>query len=539
MTASRLRERKCANLETSHRSTACTDTLGRASQAVDPPQCERVEGRYCGVMRVHVLRKVFQLVRPLTKGRRRRAAFHLLGLLALAATPTWAAAPALNTPALNTIERAAIYGALSGSDEIGDPPSLTDSELWASLERHAVVELGQRIRPSDIDPMWATNPSRREVAREMEEAQAKGRLKDWIAELPVPAAHYRALLSIRGRYREIVENGGWPTIQSGALLRQGMGGTAVAELRARLAIEGYLDDPASDAPFDDALATALVNFQRHHDLTPDGVVGAATRQALNVSAEDRLSQIEANLERWRWVRNLPADRLEVDVAAAEASLFMGGAVVLSMRVIVGDPTHRTPLFTTRLASIVLNPPWNVPASIADQELLPREAANPGYLAANGFTRVNGGLRQAPGSKNALGQVKFDFLSPFGVYLHDTPARSLFAQSRRTLSHGCVRLEKPRELALAMLASRGWTRATLDSAIMTGETQSIRLPIELPLIIVYRTVVANPDGSVTFRRDPYDWDAKLMRALAAPGSPVAMMARAETECSVSKTPQAGL
>jgi murein L,D-transpeptidase YcbB/YkuD len=485
-------------------------------------------------MRVQILRKLFQLVRPLTKGRRRRGACRLLGLLTLAATPTWAAAPALNT-----IERAAIYGALGGSDEIGDARSLADAELWALLERHAVVELGQRIRPSDIDPMWATNPSPRTVPRELEQAHAQGRLINWIAGLPVPAAQYRALASVRGRYRTIAGLGGWPTIQAGTVLHKGMGGTAIAELRARLAIEGYLDASDPAAPFDDALAAALANFQRHHNLVPDGVVGEATRHALNVSAEDRLSQIEANLERWRWVRDLPADRLEVDVAAAEASLYLGGVVALSMRVIVGDPKHRTPLFTTRLASIVLNPPWNVPTSIADKELLPREAANPGYLAANGFTRVNGGLRQAPGAKNALGQVKFDFPSPFGVYLHDTPARSLFAQSRRTLSHGCVRLEKPRELALALLASRGWTRETLDSAITTGETQSIRLPVELPLIIVYRTVLANPNGSLTFRRDPYDWDAKLIRALAAPGPPVAMMARAESECSVSKPPQAGL
>jgi len=243
-------------------------------------------------------------------------------------------------------------------------------------------------------------------------------------------------------------------------------------------------------------------------------------------------QIDANLERWRWLpHDLPDDRLELDTGAAEATLYVAGRPALQMRAIVGDPSHKTPMFASRVDAVVFNPPWNVPDSIARKEILPKAARDPGYLSRNGFVRTTQGLQQRPGPGNALGQVKFDLRSPFGVYLHDTPGRASFARRARTLSHGCMRLEQPRELAERLLAVQGWARARIDQAIAAGSTQRVSLRNPMPLFVVYRTASVDQDGWATFRRDRYGWDHKLLAALA--NSEHARSDRPqESECSAS-------
>jgi murein L,D-transpeptidase YcbB/YkuD len=298
-------------------------------------------------------------------------------------------------------------------------------------------------------------------------------------------------------------------------MARGARGPAVRALRTRLAAEGY-DAPAGHDPqvFDARLAAALADFQAHHGLAAGGSLNADTRAALDVPAADRLDQIEANLERWRWLpRQLPADRVEVDIAAATARLIQDGAETLAMKTVVGDPKHHTPSFASHLDSVVFNPPWNVPASIAQKEILPKAAKDPGYLAREDFVWVEGRLQQRAGPKSALGKVKFDLPSDFGVYLHDTPARSGFARRVRALSHGCMRLEKPRELAAALLAPQGWTPERVDSAIDGGKTATFRIAAKTPLFVLYWTAVADADGRVDFRPDVYGWDQELADALA--------------------------
>jgi murein L,D-transpeptidase YcbB/YkuD len=278
-------------------------------------------------------------------------------------------------------------------------------------------------------------------------------------------------------------------------------------------------------------------FQTRHGLVPDGVLGPGTRAELNAPAEQRLAQIDANLERWRWLPPLPADRVEVNIAGAEATLYRRGAAQLSMRVIVGDPRHRSPMFASRIDSIVFNPPWNVPASIAVKELLPKEAAHPGYFARNDFHFVDGALQQSPGPKNALGRLKFDFNSPFGVYLHDTPGRAAFGRPNRALSHGCIRLEKPLELAAAILPAAVWAPESIDAAIAAGTTLRVAVAQPIPLYVLYWSVVVAPDGQLLFHRDVYGWDAKLTQALAARRLAAEVDAlRPATECAASEAPQ---
>jgi murein L,D-transpeptidase YcbB/YkuD len=298
-------------------------------------------------------------------------------------------------------------------------------------------------------------------------------------------------------------------------MRAGSRAPGAADLRQRLAREGYRVGQSTDpGVFDDQLAAAVRMFQMRHGLDADGVVGPGTAQELNVTAEQRLLQIDANLERWRWMPDLPADRLEVDIAAATATLYVAGLPTLGVRTIVGDPKHRTPMFISILDAIVINPPWNVPSSIASKELFPREAAQPGYLARNDFLRVDGRLQQQPGPHNALGRLKFDLKSPFGVYLHDTPGRAAFGRAERHLSHGCVRVEHPQDLALALLSPGDWTPTRIASAIDSGETSRVAIPRPTPLLVAYWTARVDDDGALQFRRDIYGWDAKLMSALAA-------------------------
>jgi murein L,D-transpeptidase YcbB/YkuD len=189
-----------------------------------------------------------------------------------------------------------------------------------------------------------------------------------------------------------------------------------------------------------------------------------------------------------------------------------------MRVVVGDRSHRTPLFASAMAAVVFNPPWNVPASIAAKELYPKERARPGYLSRNRFRLVDGHLQQAPGAGNALGRLKFDFDSPFGVYLHDTPSKSAFTRDNRFLSHGCIRLQAPDALAQQLLGAQGWSAETIEAAIQTGQTRRVDLSARTPLYVTYFTAFVDDRGRLNFRDDAYGWDRLLASALRAAGVP---------------------
>jgi murein L,D-transpeptidase YcbB/YkuD len=428
--------------------------------------------------------------------------------LALSATPA-----AAQAPSWTAADRQAAIGALrkaggTVADDIGDPA------LDAAMVRYATTELGQRINPTEVDKLWAIAPERRDVAAELDAARAKGAFQAWLGALSPPFPEYRTLRAAEARYQMTAEAGGWAKLPPGPVLRRGDHNAQVALLRTRLAAEGYASAAGGDPEtFDATLQSALIAFQSRHALFNDGVLKAETRAALNVTAEDRAAQIEANLERWRWLPHaLPADRFEVDIAGATGQLIQGGKPVLQMRVVVGQPTKQTPSFSSKLESVVLNPPWNVPASIAEAEILPKAAKDPDYLARNDYVMVDGHLQQKPGPKDALGQIKFDLPSPFGVYLHDTPAKSAFARQARALSHGCMRLEKPRDLANILLGAQGWSSEAIGAAIATGKTQVAPLKTRVPLYVLYWTAVADEKGQVDFRPDVYGWDRKLIEAL---------------------------
>lgn len=461
-----------------------------------------------------------------------------LGLVLLLAAAAWAGPAASEPPTLSPTDRRLLQQTVAGAEALGEQLGVVtdDASLVEAARRHAEITLGQRIVPPAIDPMWSIAPPRRNAGAELQAALAEGRLAAWLNGLAPADPQYRLLSQARMRYARLAAAGGWPPV-SGAAARSARPDFPT-DLRARLIAEGYLPvETEGSFASDAAVKKALAAFQQVHGLAVDGALGPQTLAELNISAAERVDQIDANLERLRWSPPLPADRAQVDIGRAELTLYQAGAPRLQMRVIVGDPGHHTPMFASRLEAVVLNPPWNVPASIAAKELYPKEAAHPGYLARNHIRVVDGQLQQAPGPKNSLGRLKFDLPSPFGVYLHDTPARSLFAQTNRALSHGCIRLEQPRELAAILLAPKGWTAQALDTAIEAGPTLRIALPRQTPLYVVYSTAWVDGDGAVNFRKDVYGWDHRLVQALAA--RPLAAAkAPPATECQAGQRPSNG-
>ncbi len=355
--------------------------------------------------------------------------------------------------------------------------------------------------------------------------------------------YYERLVAALAAYRARAAAGAWPAVPGGETLKPGMLDPRVLSLRARLAASP-LGDPGTlpagtPAYYDDALADAVRAFQRRHGLLVDAAVGPRTLAALNEPIGARIDALRVNLERLRWVfRDLGEEFVAVNIAAFRAVYVADGALRWHARAIVGRPYRQTPVFRDAITYLELNPTWTVPPTILRKDILPRLREDPAYLAAKHLRVIdpNGGpvdsatidwrsarastfpylLRQDPGPHNALGRIKFMFPNRHAVYLHDTPARDLFARAERVFSSGCIRIEKPLELAVALLddAAR-WDRTALEAAIGSGRTQRLRLPRPVPIMLLYLTAYADENGAINFRHDVYGRDAAVLAALDGP------------------------
>jgi murein L,D-transpeptidase YcbB/YkuD len=315
----------------------------------------------------------------------------------------------------------------------------------------------------------------------------------------------------------------------------------VLVLRRRLVASGDLEADAAEGGdyFDEKLEQAVIVFQKRHGIKADGIVGPATFDALNVPLEQRIRQIELNMERMRWIPDtVEQSSIVVNIANFQLDVIEKGKSVLSMKVVVGKPFQRTPVFTAKLTSLVINPSWNVPVSIAQKEILKKIKNNPQYITEQNIKVLRGWgsqkneidpetidwsginadklayrFRQEPGPLNALGHIKFMLPNKFDVYLHDTPAKRLFSESVRTFSHGCIRIEKPLELAeYVMKDAPGWTQEKLLAAIKKGAEQAILTPHPLDVHFLYLTAWVDEEGVLQFRNDVYKRDKQLDEAL---------------------------
>lgn len=403
-----------------------------------------------------------------------------------------------------------------------------ESQLVADVVRYARAQRGARVDPASVSQIWAVAPPPYDARRELAAAIKQDRVEAWLAALAPPYPGYQALRAAYGRYAKVAAEGGWPRIAAGAPLKPGASDARVPALRKRLALEGYAVGSATGKSYDAELADAVRRFQSRRGLRADGVVGPGATEALNVSAAARAQQIAANLERWRWLpRSLPDHRIEVNLVTAILDYYRDGTIPTSMRVVVGDLKHQTPMMTADIESIVLNPPWNVPASIVRNEIAPRLARDPGYLKREGLSVVGRHasglpmLQQRPGPGSALGRVKFDSPNAFSVFLHDTPSRGGFSRADRLLSHGCVRLERPLDLARLVLADDPeWTPERMQATIDAGKTVRVSLAESLPMYLLYWSAYVDDKGGVYLWDDIYGWDGRLTTALNAAGAQLA-------------------
>ncbi len=439
-----------------------------------------------------------------------------------------------------------------------------DLLLTAAFLGYARDVRAGRLPPGRRDPDWGISAAPFDAAAALAQGvREPARFRALLASLPPPAKDYGRLVEALQRYRKVAARSDWPLVPPGALLRPGDDDARVAAVRARLAAE---DERVSRAAthFDRRLEEAVRRFQARHGLTVDGLVGEATVRALNVPASERIRQVTLNLERWRWLpRDLGPSYVTVNAADATLRVVEDDRTVLTSRVIVGDVQHPTPVVQARLDAVVLNPKWNVPTSIAVQEILPRLREDRRYLAEHDIVIMERResdpfglavdwsvmsaeafpfrLQQQPGPDNPLGRIKFDVPNRFDVYLHDTPTRALFARTRRTASHGCIRVEQADELAAHVLAdgTSRWTPQRLEEAIAGGGSSRIPVARPLPVYILYWTAFVGPDGLVHLRDDVYGRDHRLAAALAAERSaPGPDLARAIGGCPSSPEEASG-
>lgn len=439
----------------------------------------------------------------------------------IAPAPMPVIAPPVALPSLTEAQRAQLADLLAkdivaqGLSRTATAPAVDGDEealVRAALDHARAVHAG-RLDAADFQRGWGIKPQPYDPLPAFADAVARDRLSAWFASLPPPYAGYDALAAGLKRYRAIAADGGWPTLATAPAY--GSSGPAVALLRRRLAAEDPQVQATGDR-FDAQLLDAVRRAQRRYGLNPAGQVGAQTLAALNVPVGARIRQIAANMERWRWLpERLEQRRVQVNIAAAVLTVFDGDAPVMSMKAVTGRPANETPMLVSSIHSVVLNPPWNVPTSIAQGELWPKERASPGYLKRNGFRVKENGQLQQSSERSALGRYKFDFANDFAVYLHDTPAQATFSRFDRLASHGCVRLEKPGELAkLLMKTTPEWTPEAIDATVAKGKTVRAKMADPVAVYLLYWTAFANANGQVGFRDDPYGWDGTLASKIEA-------------------------
>ena len=407
----------------------------------------------------------------------------------------------------------------------GSKPSaeqLADADVILTASYAALGEdyLTGQVDPKSVAQNWHIDPLDDDVDSVLVRAIRVTALDKSLASMRPQDPDYTGLRQSLDRYQQLAVKGGWPAVPDGESVKPGerMAAARLNALRQRLAVEGYVtaqdsqsaQNAAASTTYDPAIAGAVAQFQAHHAIAVDSMLGKETLDALNQSAAYRAAQIAANLERVRWLpRNFGSRYISVNVPAFRLEAYDGGQKVLDMKVIVGQDYEdkATPVFSDVMETVVFRPYWNVTPDIARKEIFPKMSS--GYLAENDYElyQENGEtrVRQKPGDKNALGLVKFLFPNDFNIYLHDTPNHALFEKDVRAFSHGCIRVEKPAELAQWVL---GWDAAKVDAEMHGTNNNSVKVPQKIPVFITYGTAYIR-DGQLYFGNDLYDRDDKLV------------------------------
>lgn len=400
------------------------------------------------------------------------------------------------------------------------------------------------------------------VINQWQVALDNGSLSPFIASLAPAHQQYAAMH--QSLKRLVTDNRPWPVLSGKAKLTPGQSSSDVPALREILQRTAMLEGgPAITLPGDDAQTDAVVSpsaiasqparkiavsaqgkrdvydrelvdavkrFQKWQGLTPDGVIGQSTRNWLNVSSTQRAGVLALNIQRLRLLPNKVTTGIMVNIPEYSLVYYLNGTQALASRVIVGRPDRKTPLMSSALNNVVVNPPWNVPPTLARKDILPKLINDPGYLERHDYTMLRGWgsnapainphmvnwstitpsnlpfrFQQAPGARNSLGRYKFNMPSSDAIYLHDTPNHALFQRDARALSSGCVRVNKASELANMLLQDAGWNDSRISEALKQGNTRYVNIPQTIPVNLYYLTAFVGEDGSTQFRTDIYNYD----------------------------------
>nr|WP_204566035.1 L,D-transpeptidase [Citrobacter braakii] len=371
------------------------------------------------------------------------------------------------------------------------------------------------------------------VINQWQVALDNGQLTSFVASLapqhPQYAAMHESLLKLVGDTRP------WPQLTSTATLRPGEWSKDIPALREILRRTGMLESVVSTAAkegrsaYDRELVDAVKRFQTWQGLGADGTIGPATRDWLNVTPAQRAGVLALNIQRLRLLPGTLSTGIMVNIPAYSLVYYQNGNQVLASRVIVGRPDRKTPMMSSALNNVVVNPPWNVPPTLARKDILPKVWNDPGYLERHGYTVMRGWnsketidpwqvdwatitasnlpfrFQQAPGARNSLGRYKFNMPSSDAIYLHDTPNHTLFQKDSRALSSGCVRVNKASELANMLLQDAGWNDTRISDALKQGDTRYVNIRQNIPVNLYYLTAFVGPDGRTQYRTDIYNYD----------------------------------
>lgn len=415
-----------------------------------------------------------------------------------------------------------------------------DLLLTASFFNYSSHMMYGREDPCELyQDKWEPYRPTVDLAQLLNDALATKSVTDVLEGLEPKLPLYGQLKDKLQYYRNIKKVGGWSTLADGPPIEPGRVDARIASIRKRLLplSQTLLLRGTDDNAYDSLLVGAVKMFQRQNGLQDDGTIGPGTVQALNYSVGYYIEKIVLNLERCRWLpQELGQRYIWVNIPAYRADVIESDSILFSMRAILGRPDRMTPVFSSRISYLIYNPTWTVPPTILEEDMLPAIKRNSNYLKANRLRLIDPSgaevqpdslpwnrytinnfpfiIRQDPGRFNALGLLKFEFPNHHRVYLHDTNNRALFNQHYRALSSGCIRVEKPFDIATYLLRETVWTENKLTKAIATGHTGTISFSPSIPIHIVYFTAFVDKNNMLQLRDDIYGWDSVLRDNLSA-------------------------
>lgn len=414
-----------------------------------------------------------------------------------------------------------------------------DVVLTDSLIRLGYHLLMGKVDPESLDGNWNMSgellkmDSILKMSAFIDNAQVTG----LTAGFRPQAYFYRDLKQALANYRKIQAEGGWPQVVAGEVLKPGMTSPRVRTIIQRLYVTGDIPAVSLESTlYNVAVETGVKQFQHRHGLKADGIVGNATRAAMNVLVKERIDQLRVNLDRARWVlHDLPQDFVVVDIAGFNVRYIRSGQEVWKTRAIVGKTYRKTPVFRGHIRYIIFNPTWTIPPTILNKDILPKIKKNPEYLQNANMVVLNQQgnqidpvkidwsqysgkafpylIRQQPGKNNALGRVKFMFPNKHAVYLHDTPSKSEFEKTERTFSSGCIRIQNPLHFAELLLANKlGWSREKINKVVESRAPTHVNLARPLTVMLLYWTAEVDSEHRVIFKQDIYARDGAVLTGL---------------------------